>query len=120
MSLLRAAGGASQRLVTGVTGQDGSFLAELLLERGYDVVGMVRRPPPEPLGASEHLRDRIGLVAGDLLDPDSLRAAVADVRGQELFHLAAPSFVPIRGYARRGRWRQSPARQPPCWRQCAT
>ncbi len=54
-----------------MTGQDGSFLAELLFERGYGVVGIVRRAPAEPLGASEHLRDRIELVAGDLLDPDS-------------------------------------------------
>jgi GDPmannose 4,6-dehydratase len=87
-------GEARQALVTGVTGQDGSFLAELLLGRGYKVVGVVHRPPAESLGASEHLRDRIGLVAGDLLDPDSLRAAVAEVGAQELYHLAAPSVVP--------------------------
>jgi GDPmannose 4,6-dehydratase len=81
-------------LVTGVTGQDGSFLAELLLGRGYDVVGMIRPPADEPLGAAEHLRDRLRLVRGDLLDPDSLRAVVADAQPDELYHLAAPSFVP--------------------------
>jgi GDPmannose 4,6-dehydratase len=81
-------------LVTGVTGQDGSFLAELLLDRGYEVIGMVRFPPAEPLGASEHLRDRIGVVVGDLLDQDGLRRVVAYVRPHELYHLAAPSFVP--------------------------
>jgi GDPmannose 4,6-dehydratase len=87
-------GAPRKALVTGVTGQDGSFLAELLLDRGYEVVGTVRRTPAEAVGTSEHLRDRIGIVAVDLLDPDSLRAAVADVRPDELYHLAAPSFVP--------------------------
>jgi GDPmannose 4,6-dehydratase len=87
-------GGTRRALVTGITGQDGSFLAELLLGRGYDVVGMVRPPASEPLGAAEHLRDRLRLVRGDLLDPDSLRAVVADAQPDELYHLAAPSFVP--------------------------
>ena len=84
--------------MTGLSGQDGSFLAELLLERGYDVIGMVR---PEAggslgasLGASEHLRERVELLPGDLLDPPSLRAVVAAARPDELYHLAAPSFVP--------------------------
>jgi GDPmannose 4,6-dehydratase len=88
-------GGASRRaLVTGITGQDGSFLAELLLERGYELAGMVRRPFEDPLGASEAFRDRIRLVHGDLLDPQSLRRAVAESQPDELYHLAAPSFVP--------------------------
>lgn len=89
-----AGGGSRRALVTGVTGQDGSFLAELLLGRGYDVVGMIRPPADESLGAAEHLRDRLRLVPGDLLDPDSLRAVVADAQPDELYHLAAPSFVP--------------------------
>jgi GDPmannose 4,6-dehydratase len=80
--------------VTGITGQDGSFLAELLLNRGYHVLGMVRGSPATPLGSSEPLRDRIELVRGELLDPPSLRAAVAHARPDELYHLAAPSFVP--------------------------
>jgi GDPmannose 4,6-dehydratase len=80
--------------VTGITGQDGSFLAELLLDQGYHVLGMVRGSPDNPLGSSEYLRDRIELVVGELLDPLSLRAAVAQTRPDELYHLAAPSFVP--------------------------
>lgn len=90
-----AAGGGSRRaLITGITGQDGSFLAELLLERGYEVVGMARRAAGESLGASEFLRGRIRIVRGDLLDPGSLTGAVREVRPDELYHLAAPSFVP--------------------------
>jgi GDPmannose 4,6-dehydratase len=85
-------GSQSRRaLVTGVTGQDGSFLAELLLEHGYEVTGLVRS---SSLGASEHLRDRIEFLRGDLLDPESLTAALVHVRPDELYHLAAPSFVP--------------------------
>jgi GDPmannose 4,6-dehydratase len=121
-------------LVTGITGQDGSFLAELLLEQGYAVTGMVRggvdglsqglkqgakrelmqesqqglmqgpqrrlpqrsldAPPDVPLGCSEHLRERLTLIGGDLLDPASLRAAIVRSEPQEIYHLAAPSFVP--------------------------
>lgn len=80
--------------MTGITGQDGSFLAELLLARGHEVIGMVRRGTTEPLGSSEHLRGRIGLVQGDLLDSGSLRTAVVGLRPDEVYHLAAPSFVP--------------------------
>jgi GDPmannose 4,6-dehydratase len=91
-----ARGGESRRraLVTGLTGQDGSFIADLLLDKGYEVVGMVRGDPSGSLGASEHLRGRLGLVVGDLLVPRSLAAAVGDVRPDELYHLAAPSFAP--------------------------
>jgi GDPmannose 4,6-dehydratase len=89
-------------LLTGLTGQDGSFLAELLLEQGYEVIGMIRRDRAEPLGCAEHLRGRVELIAGDLLDAASLTRAVADLRPDELYHLAAPSFVP-------DSWRQ-PAR----------
>ena len=81
-------------LVTGITGQDGSYLAELLLAKGYEVIGMTRRGPGDGLGASEHLRDQIQLLRGDLLEPDSLAAGVASVAPDELYHLAAPSFVP--------------------------
>jgi GDPmannose 4,6-dehydratase len=81
-------------LITGLTGQDGSFLAELLLEKGYAVTGMVRGGRDASLGASEHLRGRVSLVHGDLLAPESLTATVADAGVQELYHLAAPSFVP--------------------------
>lgn len=81
-------------LLTGLTGQDGSFLAELLLEKGYAVTGMVRGPAERDLGCSEHLREQVTLVEGDLLDPASLRAAVAQTAPREIYHLAAPSFVP--------------------------
>jgi GDPmannose 4,6-dehydratase len=81
-------------LITGITGQDGSFLAELLLEKGYSVTGLVRGAAEESLGCSEHLRGQLRLVHGDLLDPATLRAAVEGVRPRELYHLAAPSFVP--------------------------
>jgi GDPmannose 4,6-dehydratase len=81
-------------LVTGIGGQDGSFLGELLLERDYAVTGLVRGSATASLGPAEHLRGRIVLVAGDLLDAQSLRQAVLDTRPHELYHLAAPSFVP--------------------------
>ncbi len=88
-------GHSSRRaLVTGISGQDGSFLAELLLDKGYEVVGLVRGSPNDPLGSSEHLRGRIELLGGDLLEPASLRDAVAQLSPDELYHLAAPSFVP--------------------------
>jgi GDPmannose 4,6-dehydratase len=85
---------ARRALVTGLTGQDGSFLAELLLENGYEVVGVIRGAPADPLGSSEHLRDRVELIQGELLDPESLIDAVAAISPDELYHLAAPSFVP--------------------------
>jgi GDPmannose 4,6-dehydratase len=81
-------------LITGVSGQDGSFLAELLLDEGYEVVGLAHGSLERSLGCSEHLRERLTLLAGDLLDPASLRAAVEHVRPREIYHLAAPSFVP--------------------------
>jgi GDPmannose 4,6-dehydratase len=81
-------------LITGITGQDGSFLAELLLEKGYAVAGLIRGAAERSLGSSEHLRDDLELLPGDLLDPNSLRLAVETVRPREIYHLAAPSFVP--------------------------
>jgi GDPmannose 4,6-dehydratase len=85
---------ARSALITGLTGQDGSFLAELLLEKGYRVTGLVRGAPERTLGYSEHLRGTVELVHGDLLAPAELRAAIENVRPHELYHLAAPSFVP--------------------------
>jgi GDPmannose 4,6-dehydratase len=90
----RDADAPRRALVTGLTGQDGSFLAELLLEEGYSVTGLVRDWPRSSLGAAEHLRGRVEVVGGDLLDHASLRAAVEGVRPRELYHLAGPSFVP--------------------------
>jgi GDPmannose 4,6-dehydratase len=91
--VLRGGQGRAKALVTGLAGQDGSFLAELLLEQGYDLVGMIREQGSR-LGSSAHLRDRLQLVQGDLLDPERLTELVAEVRPAELYHLAAPSFVP--------------------------
>jgi GDPmannose 4,6-dehydratase len=81
-------------LITGITGQDGSFLAELLLEKGYEVTGLLRDVGAATLGSSEHLRGRIELIEGDLLAPQTLSAAIERVRPREIYHLAAPSFVP--------------------------
>lgn len=86
--------GRRTALITGLTGQDGSFLAELLLEQGYEVVGMIRGHGEAPLGASEHLRGRIALVAGDLLEPERLVRLPGEIRPDELYHLASPSYVP--------------------------
>ena len=81
-------------LVTGVTGQDGSYLAELLLEKGYDVYGLIRRASTESVERIEHLVGRITLVQADLLDQLSLIAALDEVRPKEVYNLAAQSFVP--------------------------
>jgi GDPmannose 4,6-dehydratase len=81
-------------LLTGITGQDGSFLTELLLAKGYEVTGLVRGAGDRPLGRSEHLRESIGLRWCDLLDVDGLREAIAELQPDELYHLASPSFVP--------------------------
>jgi GDPmannose 4,6-dehydratase len=81
-------------LITGITGQDGSYLAELLLEKGYDVTGVVRRSSAPNLWRIQHLLDRIELKPADLLDQLSLIRLVDAVRPQELYNLAAMSFVP--------------------------
>jgi GDPmannose 4,6-dehydratase len=81
-------------LITGVTGQDGSYLAELLLEEGYEVFGMVRRASTESFERISHLVDKITLVQGDLLDQLSLVGAIQDARPTEVYNLAAQSFVP--------------------------
>jgi GDPmannose 4,6-dehydratase len=81
-------------LITGLTGQDGSFLAELLLAKGYRVAGLVRDERASSLGCSEHLREQVELIGGDLLAPATLRAAIERSGAGEIYHLAAPSFVP--------------------------
>ena len=81
-------------LITGVTGQDGSYLAELLLEQGYRVVGMTRRTSTDVHERIQHLVDRIEIVSGDLLDQASLTNLIATVRPNEVYNLAAQSFVP--------------------------
>jgi GDPmannose 4,6-dehydratase len=81
-------------LITGITGQDGSFLAELLLGKGYEVTGVARGGGERELGCSEHLRERLVVLAGELTDASSLRAAVERSQPDELYHLASPSFIP--------------------------
>jgi GDPmannose 4,6-dehydratase len=80
-------------IVTGITGQDGSYLAELLLEKGYKVVGIVRRSSTTPYERISHLIDRVELVSADLLDQTSLTDVVSDHQPDEIYNLAAQSFV---------------------------
>jgi GDPmannose 4,6-dehydratase len=81
-------------LITGVTGQDGSYLAEFLLEKGYDVIGMVRRTSTLNFSRIQHIQDKITLVSGDLLDQVSLIRILQENRPDEVYNLAAQSFVP--------------------------
>ncbi|MBI4613925.1 MAG: GDP-mannose 4,6-dehydratase [Planctomycetes bacterium] len=85
---------ARRAFITGITGQDGSYLAELLLQKGYEVVGMVRRSSSEPYERIEQIRDRIRICQGDLLDSVSLIRALEEHRPHEVYNLAAQSFVP--------------------------
>src|SRR3989440_4384749 len=80
-------------LVSGITGQDGSFLAELLLKKGYEVHGLVRRLSIPNIGNIQHLVDRVALLDGDLIDQSSLNAAVKESEPDEVYNLAAQSFV---------------------------
>jgi GDPmannose 4,6-dehydratase len=84
----------SRALITGITGQDGSYLAELLLEKGYEVFGVVRRASTESFARIEHLRDRLQLIQADLLDQLSLIDALEHSEPDEIYNLAAMSFVP--------------------------
>src|ERR671928_800430 len=81
--------------ITGITGQDGSYLADLLLDKGYDVHGMVRRASTEKFERLEHLRDRITLHQADLLDHRSLVDALRAAKPDEVYNLAAMSFVAV-------------------------
>jgi GDP-D-mannose dehydratase len=102
MNGARACGGRRARqdeqmpkaLITGITGQDGSYLAEFLLDRGYEVVGMVRRSSTVNFDRIRHFQDRVTLVQGDLLDQVSLISILQRERPQEVYNLAAQSFVP--------------------------
>ncbi len=84
---------AGRALITGITGQDGSYLAELLLDKGYEVIGMVRRSSTLNFERIFHIQDRLTLVAGDLLDEASLINILRDHRPTEVYNLAAQSFV---------------------------
>ncbi len=80
-------------LVTGITGQDGSYLAELLLDKGYEVYGLVRRSSTLNFDRIAHIQDQLHLVPGDLLDQNSLHEAIREARPDEIYNLAAQSFV---------------------------
>ncbi|HWZ42671.1 MAG TPA: GDP-mannose 4,6-dehydratase [Candidatus Saccharimonadales bacterium] len=82
-------------LITGITGQDGSYMADLLLEKGYTVYGLVRRSSLEKYDRIEHIASRIKFVEGDLTDQGSLDAAMQQVQPDEIYNLAAQSFVPV-------------------------
>jgi GDPmannose 4,6-dehydratase len=84
---------AKRALITGITGQDGSYLAELLLEKGYDVYGIVRRSSVQNYERIGHILDKLNLIQGDLFDQSSLDEAVRTVRPDEVYNLAAQSFV---------------------------
>jgi len=84
----------SRALITGITGQDGSYLAEFLLDKGYEVFGMTRRASTENVERIGHLVDKLTLLQGDLLDPPSLDAALREAQPTEVYNLAAQSFVP--------------------------
>jgi GDPmannose 4,6-dehydratase len=81
-------------VITGVTGQDGSYLAELLLDKGYEVIGVVRRTSHDSYERIGHLLDRLHVVAADLLDQHSLTTVIRDAQPDEVYNLAAQSFVP--------------------------
>jgi GDPmannose 4,6-dehydratase len=82
-------------LISGITGQDGSYLAEFLLGQGYKVVGMARRSSTVTFGRIEHIQDRVTLVHGDLLDQTSLIDLMLEHKPDEIYNLAAQSFVPV-------------------------
>lgn len=81
-------------LITGVTGQDGSYLAEFLLEKGYEVIGMVRRTSTVNFDRIHHIQEKIEIVQGDLLDQSSMMDIIAEYQPDEVYNLAAQSFVP--------------------------
>ena len=81
-------------LITGITGQDGSYLAELLLEKGYDVYGMIRRASTESFDRINHIKDQVTLLQADLLDQLSIISIIEEIKPDEVYNLAAQSFVP--------------------------
>jgi len=84
---------AKRALITGITGQDGSYLAELLLEKGYEVYGLVRRTSTQRFSRISHIQDHIRLISGDMLDQTSLQEALREAQPDEVYNLAAQSFV---------------------------
>lgn len=84
---------AKRALITGITGQDGSYLAEFLLEKGYQVFGLVRRTSTVKYDRIKHIQDKITLISGDILDQTSLQSAISQAEPDEIYNLAAQSFV---------------------------
>jgi GDPmannose 4,6-dehydratase len=84
---------SKRALITGITGQDGSYLAEFLLDQGYEVFGLVRRTSTVNFSRIDHIQDRIHLISGDMLDQTSLQLALQQCQPQEVYNLAAQSFV---------------------------
>lgn len=84
---------AKRALITGITGQDGSYLAELLLEKGYEVYGLVRRTSTQRFSRISHIQDHLRLISGDMLDQTSLQEALREAQPDEVYNLAAQSFV---------------------------
>lgn len=87
--------GQKTALITGITGQDGSYLAEFLLEKGYKVVGLLRRNSSAYMGRIEHIKDKVVLESGDLQDQNSIDNAIKIHMPDEVYNLAAQSFVPV-------------------------
>jgi GDPmannose 4,6-dehydratase len=85
---------AKRALITGITGQDGSYLAEFLLDHGYEVFGMTRRSSTDSFGRIAHLTEKVTLLSGDLLDEHSLASTIRAAQPDEIYNLAAQSFVP--------------------------
>src|SRR5260370_30601325 len=84
-----------RELITGITGQEGSYMAELLLDKGYEVYGLVRRSSLEKFDRIQHIADKVSLTEGDLTDQGSLDEAVQEIQPDEIYNLAAQSFVPV-------------------------
>src|SRR3990172_2350594 len=85
---------SKKALITGITGQDGSYLAEFLLDKGYEVYGLIRRTSTPNLSRINHLLEKLHLVSGDLMDQHSLTTVIYEVQPEEVYNLAAQSFVP--------------------------
>ncbi|MDX2474047.1 MAG: GDP-mannose 4,6-dehydratase, partial [Candidatus Krumholzibacteria bacterium] len=85
---------SKRALITGITGQDGSYLAEFLLAKGYEVFGMVRRSSTETIQRIAHIKDQVTLLQGDLLDQASVVKVIEEAQPEEIYNLAAQSFVP--------------------------
>jgi GDPmannose 4,6-dehydratase len=94
VSFIKGVHMAKKALITGITGQDGSYLAEFLLEKGYEVTGMVRRSSTEKFERIEHIKDKVNIQRADLLDQYSIIKLLDEVQPDEVYNLAAMSFVP--------------------------